>query len=74
MDTWFELGIESWTLYFYIAQVIELYMSIWVPVAVVALLVARKIYKYKKDEVKIQPLLGVASHKDYKPGSRKVDL
>ncbi len=69
MDTWFELGIESWTLYFYIAQVIELYMSIWVPVAVVVLLVARKIYKYKKDEVKIQPLLGVA----YKPGSRKLD-
>lgn len=66
LDAWFELGAEAGTMYLYIAEVIELYVSIWVPVAVVALLVARKIYKYKKDQVKIEPILGVG----YKPKAK----
>lgn len=70
MDTWFEFGISGLEISFYIANVIELYLSVWVPVAVATLLVAYKIYKFKKDEVKVQPLLGVG----YKPGSRKLDL
>lgn len=70
MDTWFQFGISGLEISFYIANVIELYLSVWVPVAVVTLLVAYKIYKFKKDEVKVQPLLGVA----YKPGKRKLDL
>jgi len=67
MDTWFELGIDSGTAYLFIDNIIELYVSIWVPVAVIALVVARKIYNYKKDQVKIEPLLGVG----YKPKGKR---
>lgn len=70
MDTWFQFGISGLEISLYIANVIELYLSVWVPVAVATLLIAYKIYKFKKDEVKVQPLLGVA----YKPGKRKLDL
>ena len=69
-----EFVIENWVVSLYIQNTIELYLHTWVLAAVALGFIARKIYKYKKDEVKIQPLLGVASHKDYKPGSRKVDL
>ena len=65
-----ELVIENWELGLYIPNTIELYLRLWVLAAVAAVLVARKIYKYKKDQVKIQPLLGVA----YKPGKRKLDI
>ena len=65
-----ELVIENWEIGLYIPNTIELYLRLWVLAAVAAVLVARKIYKYKKDQVKIQPLLGVA----YKPGKRKLDI
>jgi hypothetical protein len=69
-----ELVIENWELGLYIPNTIELYLRLWVLAAVAVVLIAYKIYKFKKDEVKIQPLLGVASHKNYKPGSRKLDI
>ena len=69
-----EFTIESWVMSLYIVNTIELYLHVWVIAAVALGFVARKIYKHKKDEVKIQPLLGVASHKSYKPGSRKLDI
>ena len=65
-----ELVIENWELGLYIPNTIEMYLHLWVIAAVALGFVARKIYKYKKDEVKIQPLLGVG----YKPGSRKLDI
>jgi len=65
-----EFTIESWVVSLYITNTIELYLHAWVIAAVALGFVARKIYKYKKDEVKIQPLLGVG----YKPGSRKLDI
>ncbi len=58
-----ELVIENWELGLYIPNTIELYLQLWVLAAVAAVLVARKIYKYKKDQVKVEPLLGVAYKK-----------
>ena len=65
-----EFVIEDWVVSLYITNTIEMYLHLWVIAAVALGFVARKIYKYKKDEVKIQPLLGVG----YKPGSRKLDI
>jgi hypothetical protein len=65
-----ELVIENWELGLYIPNTIELYLRLWVLATVAVVLIAYKIYKHKKDEVKIQPLLGVG----YKPGSRKLDI
>jgi len=65
-----ELVIENWELGLYIPNTIELYLRLWVLAAVAVVLIAYKIYKFKKDEVKVQPLLGVA----YKPGKRKLDI
>jgi hypothetical protein len=65
-----ELVIENWELGLYIPNTIELYLRLWVLATVAVVLIAYKIYKFKKDEVKVQPLLGVA----YKPGSRKLDI
>lgn len=65
-----EFVIEDWVVSLYITNTIELYLHSWVIAAVALGFVARKIYKYKKDEVKIQPILGVG----YKPGSRKLDI
>ena len=65
-----ELVIENWELGLYIPNTIELYLRLWVLATVAVVLIAYKIYKFKKDEVKIQPLLGVG----YKPGSRKLDI
>ena len=58
-----EFIIENWTIFLYINNTIDMYLNVWVPAAVAAVLVARKIYKYKKDEVKVEPLLGVAYKK-----------
>ena len=58
-----ELVIENWELGLYIPNTIELYLRLWVLAAVSVVLVARKIYKYKKDQVKVEPLLGVAYKK-----------
>jgi hypothetical protein len=58
-----ELTIESWTFFLYINSVIEMYLPVWVPIAVATLLLARKIYKYRRNIVKIQPLLGVVGPK-----------
>ena len=58
-----ELVIENWELGLYIPNTIELYLRLWVLSAVAAVLVARKIYKYKKDQVKVEPILGVAYKK-----------
>ena len=58
-----ELVIENWELGLYIPNTIELYLRLWVLAAGAAVLVARKIYKYKKDQVKVEPLLGVAYKK-----------
>jgi hypothetical protein len=58
-----ELVIENWELGLYIPNTIELYLQLWVLAAVAAVLVARKIYKYKKDQVKVEPILGVAYKK-----------
>jgi hypothetical protein len=65
-----ELVIENWELGLYIPNTIELYLRLWVLATVAVVLIAYKIYKFKKDEVKVQPLLGVG----YKPGSRKLDI
>ena len=65
-----ELVIENWELGLYIPNTIELYLRLWVLATVAVVLIAYKIYKFKKDEVKIQPLLGVG----YKPGTRKLDI
>jgi hypothetical protein len=65
-----EFVIQDWVVSLYIANTIDLYLHVWVPSAIAVLALARKFYKYKKDEVKIQPVLGVA----YKPGSRKLDV
>ncbi len=65
-----EFVIQDWVVSLYIANTIDLYLHVWVPSAIAVLALARKFYKYKKDEVKIQPLLGVG----YKPGSRKLDV
>lgn len=65
-----ELVIENWELGLYIPNAIELYLRLWVLAVIAVVLIAYKIYKFKKDEVKIQPILGVG----YKPGSRKLDL
>ena len=65
-----EFVIEDWVVSLYITNTIELYLHVWVPAAIAVLALARKFYKYKKDEVKIHPLLGVG----YKPGSRKLDV
>ena len=58
-----EFIIENWTIFLYINNTIDMYLNVWVPAAVAAVLVARKIYKYKKDQVKVEPLLGVAYKK-----------
>lgn len=65
-----ELVIENWEIGLYIPNTIELYLRLWVLAVVAVVLIAYKIYKFKKDEVKVQPILGVA----YKPGKRKLDL
>lgn len=65
-----EFVIEDWVVSLYITNTIDVYLHLWVPAAIAVLALAHKFYKYKKDEVKIQPLLGVA----YKPGSRKLDI
>jgi hypothetical protein len=58
-----EFAIENWVVSLYITNTIELYLHVWVPAAIAVLALARKFYKYKKDEVKIQPLLGVVAPK-----------
>ena len=58
-----ELVIENWEIGLYIPNTIELYLRLWVLAAVAAVLVTRKIYKYKKEQVKVEPLLGVAYKK-----------
>jgi hypothetical protein len=65
-----EFVIEDWTIFLYINNTIDMFLHLWVPAAIAVLALARKFYKYKKDEVKIQPLLGVG----YKPGTRKLDI
>lgn len=65
-----EFVIEGWVVSLYITNTIELYLHAWIIGAAAVVVGAVKFYKYKKDEVKIQPLLGVA----YKPGKRKLDV
>jgi len=58
-----EFVIENWVVSLYITNTIELYLHVWVPAAIAVVALAVKFYKYKKDEVKIQPLLGVVAPK-----------
>jgi len=58
-----EFVIEDWTIFLYINNTIDMYLHLCVPAAIAVLALARKFYKYKKDEVKIQPLLGVVAPK-----------
>jgi hypothetical protein len=58
-----EFIIQDWVMSLYITNTIDIYLHVWVPAAVAAVLVARKIYRYKKDQVKVEPILGVAYKK-----------
>lgn len=65
-DAVFELGIDSWTMYLYIENVIELYISVW---ALLGIAVLAGVVKYLqvRNSRKIKPLIGVV------PPRRKLD-
>jgi hypothetical protein len=65
-----DLLIADWWISLYIANVIGVDIALWVPFAVIAIIVAVRYIRYKRSEVKISPLLGVLQP-TVRPGKRE---
>ena len=51
--------VADWWISLYIANVIGVDIAVWVPLAVLALVLLVRYIRYKRTEVKLSPLLGV---------------
>lgn len=65
-----DLLVADWWISLYIANVIGVDIAVWVPFAVLALVLLVRYVRYRRSQVKISPLLGVLQPQP-KPGKRE---